>query len=492
MKLVQRVILLLGLAVAATAVAQDLRDQVTLVTLDNGMRVIFVEDDAAPVITFNLMFDVGGVDEPAGLGGIAHMVEHMAFKGTPSVGSLDPEGEAAVLAEVEVLALNLEHLRKTGTSEEVEAAQAAFDEARTRAQRLALTSPLDDLFSTNGGVGLNASTSYDRTSYTLALPSNRLELYARVYADVLFGTTFRLFYEERDVVRQERRQRNDDDPQGFLLEAFTQEAFGIHPYGRSLIGPPEEIETYTASEAQAFFEAFYHPNRAVLALVGDIDVDRDLPIIERFFGVLEPGPDLRPRAAEEPPQLAERRVAVEYDAEPQIVIGYHKPTYPHRDAFILDLVDAVLSTGRTSRLFRRMVLQDQSALDITTISAYPGTRFDNLFVFYGLPRAPFGTDDLETAFLEEIERLKTNLVSEEELQKVKNQVRAASVLGLASASGLASSLAFNELFAGGWETFIDDVEVYQTITAEEIRDAARRYFTEENRTVAVLVTEEAE
>ena len=483
---------ILLLVLAATAAAQNLRDQVTLVTLDNGLRVLFVDSGAAPVIAINLMFDVGGVDEPAGLGGIAHMVEHMAFKGTPSIGSLDLEAEAAALAAVEVRALSLKYLREHGSPEEVEAAEAAFAEARARAQQLALTSPLDALFSTNGGIRLNASTGYDRTSYVLSIPSNRLELYARVYADVLLGTIFRQFYEERDVVRQERRQRNEDDPQGFLFEAFTGEAFDHHPYGRSLIGDAEEIEGYTATAAQAFFEAFYYPNRAVLALVGDVEVERDLPIIERYFGVLEPGPDLRPRLASEPPQLAEKRIVVEYDAEPQILIGYHKPTYPHRDAFVLDMVDAVLSSGRTSRLFQRMVLQDQSALDITTSSGYPAVRYNNLFVFYGLPRAPFGTADLEAAFLEEIEELKVELISDEELQKVKNQVRASSVLSLASSSGLASTLAFHELFAGGWEVFLTDFEIYESVSAEEIRAAVGKYFTAENRTVAELMRAEAE
>ncbi len=182
---------ILLLVLAATAAAQNLRDQVTLVTLDNGLRVIFVDSGAAPVIAINLMFDVGGVDEPEGLGGIAHMVEHMAFKGTPSIGSLDLEAEEAALAEVEVRALGLKYLRANGSPEEIEAAEAAFDEARARAQQLALTSPLDALFSTNGGIRLNASTGYDRTSYVVSIPSNRLELYARVYADVLLGTIFR-------------------------------------------------------------------------------------------------------------------------------------------------------------------------------------------------------------------------------------------------------------------------------------------------------------
>ena len=491
MKSIRHLLMIVTLMIITGAAAQDLADRVSEYTLDNGMRVILVKQGAAPVIAFNLTFDVGGIDEPNGLGGIAHMVEHMAFKGTRSIGSLDPEAEAAALSKVEDLALALRQAEQGGNADDISQAQAAFDEARQQAQSLAQTSPLDDLLSTNGGVGLNASTGYDRTSFVVSLPSNRLELYARIYADVLLNPTFRFFYEERDVVREERRMRNEDDPQGFLFDAFTQAAFSKSPYQRPLIGTGEEIESYLATEAKAFFDTYYYPNRAVLVLVGDVEPERDIAIIRRFFGVLPAAPDARPELAQEPPQTQEKRITVEYDAQPQIVIGYHKPTFPNRDAFVLDLVDALLSSGRTSRLFQRMVLGDQSALNITTSSAFPAVRLDNLFIFYGLPRSPFGPEDLEAAFDEEIARLKNEPVSEEELQKVKNQVRANTIRSLASASGLASNLAFNELFAGGWERLIDDLEVYDSITADEIQAAVQRYFTPENRTIAILRTKEA-
>ena len=173
------------LALASVASAQELAERVTEYELDNGMRVIFVEQDAAPVLAFNLMFDIGGVDEPQGLGGVAHMVEHMAFKGTESIGSLDLDAEQDALAAVEVAQLSLEWVRENGTEEEIVEAEAYFAMMLEQAQALAQASPLDDLLSSSGGVGLNASTAYDRTSYVVELPENRLELYARIYADVL-------------------------------------------------------------------------------------------------------------------------------------------------------------------------------------------------------------------------------------------------------------------------------------------------------------------
>ena len=473
--------------VTATAAAQELDERVTEYTLDNGLRVIFYEDHTAPTIAFNLMFDIGGVDEPPGLGGVAHMVEHMAFKGTPSIGSVDPAAEAAALAALELRAIALEEARDEGDEEDVAEALAAFEEAQVRAHELGASNAVDALLTPAGAVGLNAGTGYDYTTYTVQLPSNRLELYARIYADVLRDPTFRYFYEERDVVREERRQRSEDDPAGFLRERFFDEAFDVHPYGRPLIGDAEEIEDYLASSALAFFDALYQPNRAVLVLAGDVHPEEDIEIIRRYFGGLESSPDLRPQLEPEPAQNGERRFTVEYDAQPQILVGWRKPTYPNRDAYVLDLVDQLLSAGRTSRLYGRMILEDQSALNVGTSSAAPGTRYPNLFMFSGQPRAPFGPEDLETALYDELEELKNERVGDAELEKAKNQLRASIVRSLRSTSGLASNLAYNELFAGGWERLVEDLEIYESITPEEIQEVAQRTFQQENRTVGILV-----
>ncbi len=474
------------LLLPATARAQELASRVHPAVLGNGMRVLMVEQHAAPVISFDLMFDVGGIDEPPGLGGIAHMVEHMAFKGTPTIGSADAAAEADALSEVEVWALALERARRLGDDATVGRMQAGFDDARARARELAATSPLDDLLSVNGAVGLNASTGYDATQYVVSLPSNRVELYARIYADVLANTVFRSFYEERDVVREERRQRSEDDPQGVLFEAFLGAAFPASPYGRPLIGAPEAIEGYTATAARAFYRAYYAPDRAVLVMVGDVDPQRDLPVLERYFGALPARRTLHTRFPAPPPQTAERRVEVSFDASPQLAIGYQKPSYPARDAYVLDLIDAMLTGGRTSRLYQRLVLDDGLAASVSSSSAFPGIRLDNLFLVYALPQAPHGPAEVEAAIEEELQRLATEGPDARELQKVKNQVRAATVRGLASDSGLASSLAFNELFAGGWERLMADLEIYDGITADEVREVAARTFRADRRTVAVL------
>jgi len=483
---------LLLLALFQANAQDELAENVHAYTLENGMRVIMVVRDTAPVIDFNLTFDVGGVDEPEGLGGIAHMVEHMAFKGTRSIGSYDVAEEEEALERLEVAASALEVARRAGaTGEALAAFQAEFDEARGVAQALASPNALDTLLSGNGAVGLNASTGYDRTSYTVSLPANRLELYARVYADVLTNPVFRAFYEERDVVREERRQRSEDQPEGVLYEAFLREAFQVHPYGRPLIGAAAEIEGYSATEARGIFEVFYHPNRAVLVMVGDVKPERDMRIIRRYFEFVPRGPEVRADILPEPPQAEERRVEVSFGAEPQLLVGFHKPTLPERDAYVLDVLDYVLGQGRTSRLFRRMVVEDQVALAVSTSSATPGIRYPNLFIVEAQPRAPHSTEDLERVLYEELNRLKREPVREDELQRAKTLLRADVIRSLASGSALAANLAFNELFAGGWERLFDDLDTYDTVTAEEIMAAAERTFTPQNRTVATLVPERA-
>jgi predicted Zn-dependent peptidase len=481
------IVLVAALAAASLGSAQDLGDRLTETTLPNGLRVILVEDPVAPVIAFNLMFAVGGLDEPDGLGGIAHMVEHMAFKGTGSIGSLDVEAEAQALIRLEIAARALAWTSETGGPDDVAQARAHYDRTREEAQALGHPAPIDELLSSAGAVGLNASTGYDWTSYRVELPANRLELYARIYADVLLDPTYRYFYEERDVVRQERRQRNEDDPQGFLFEAFLAEAFSDRGYGRPLIGAAETISAYTATSARAFLDHFYGPEDAVLVLVGDVDPARDLPVVERYFGAVPRRGDRLRTPAPRVDQDAERRVTVTYEAQPQVVMGWHKATYPDRDAYVLDLISALLSSGRTSRLHERLVLEEAIALAVTTSSGFPGIRYANLFVVYGQPRSPYGPDDLEASILDELDRLLTEPVPPEELDKVKNLVRAETVRSLASKSELAASLAFHELFAGGWERLFTDLEVYDDITAEEVMRVARETFVAERRTVGVLV-----
>jgi len=485
---------------AAAAPAGDFRANIHEYTLDNGLRVILVERRHAPVVHINMMFLAGSVDEPPGLSGIAHMVEHMAGVGTATFGSYDLEKELQLLEELEDVVQALREAERAvqageDRAAEVEALKARFAEVKAQADALSVPAALPIVLMANGAVGLNAFTSYDVTGYVASLPKNRFELWARLVADGMYTSVFRHFYNEIEAVKAERRLRIENDPVRLLHEAFLAEAFKVHPYGRSAFGTMEEINSYTARAGRAFWDAHYVPNNAVLAVAGDIDVEATLAIIEKYFGVLERREVKRREIPAEPPQQGERRITLTMGDQSRIIIGYHKPTYPHRDAYVLDVIDAILSSGPTSRLVVRMVNEERIAASVAASSVYPSelaVRYPNLFILTGTPVFPHGPEDLERAFSEEIDRLKMELVDEKTLQRVKNKVRADFIFGLRSDAELLKKLALHELVLGGWEQLFAYPEIVDSVTAEEIRDVARRYFTEENRTVAILVPQRGE
>jgi predicted Zn-dependent peptidase len=294
------------------------------------------------------------------------------------------------------------------------------------------------------------------------------------------------------VVREERRQRSEDSPDGVLYEAFLAEAFQNHPYGRPLIGAPEEIEGYTATAARGIFDVFYHPNRAVLVLVGDVEPERDIEVIRKYFDFVPRGPVVRADIPPEPQQTAQRRTEVPYAAAPQLIVGFHKPTYPQRDAYVLDVLDYILGRGRTSRLYRELVTKQQLAADASTSAATPGTRYPNLFTIELQPRAPHTPRELEGALYRELAKVTRSGVTEAELARAKTLLRADVLRGFESGSGLAAVLAYNELFAGGWEKLFDDLDLYDTVTADEVENVSGRIFRTQNRTVATLVTKSAD
>ncbi|MFW6007584.1 MAG: M16 family metallopeptidase [Halanaerobiales bacterium] len=471
----------------------NLNEQVSTHTLDNGMEVIMVERDFSPTIHFNLMFDVGGIDEPAGKGGIAHMVEHMAFKGTPSLGSKDPEKEKNLLEDLEKTAGKYFEAKDNDTAEEkLEELKEKFEKSQEKAREQAETNPLQGIFDKHGAQNYNAGTGYDTTYYYLSLPENKLELYARIQADILKNSVFRYFYKEVDVVKEERRQRNEDDPFGYLQEQYLQKAFQYHHYGRSLIGNMDEISNYRMTEARDFWNTYYHPNRAVLVMIGDIDPEKDIEIIEKYFEAVPAGPEEKTAIPPEPIQTSERRTEVTFDAEPQMLIGYHKPTYPEKDAYIMDIISALLGKGRTSRLYQRLVREEQVAVDVSTYNNMPGMREDNQFSIHVKTRHPHTPEEVEEIIYDEIDKLINEPISEKELEKVFNQVRGDFIRQLDSREGLARQLAFYEHFLDGWENLEKYPDIINSITPKEIQNTARYYLQKDNRTVAILKSENSE
>lgn len=477
------------------ASAPGLADRVVQHTLANGLTVLMVERHQSPVVSINLTFGVGGINEHNGATGLAHLYEHMAFKGTRTLGTKDYAREQPLLEELDRIQSEIdqvrERLRAEGQEESASPAltqlRQRFAETQERAGQFVIGNELAMLYQRHGGVGLNASTGKDITRYTISLPSNRLPLWAAVESDRMGHPVLREFYKERDVVLEERRLRTDDSPNGLLYEAFAAAAFEAHPYGFPTIGWASDIQSLTPAVTDAFFHTYYGPASAVIAIVGDINPPEVAALIERTFGNIPAIPPPPRVVTVEPPQRGERRVEVEFEAEPVLLLGYHKPALGHEDDFVFDVIDSILSEGQTSRLYRRLVREKRLATAVDTQTSFPGAQAPNLFVMSAVPLAPHSTREVEEAITEELERLKTEPVDPAELEKVLNTLDAELLRSLRSNSGLAAQLAYFHTVAKDWRYVLTARERIAAVTPADIQRVATQYLTRSNRTVATLV-----
>jgi predicted Zn-dependent peptidase len=486
------------------AVSSGLADRVVERKLTNGLTVLMVERHQTPVVSLNMTFGVGGVNEQMGQTGLAHLYEHMAFKGTRTVGTKNYEKERPILEEWFRVGTELEQRQqelarknqgKPASPEDravIEGLLKRFTDLQEQAGQFVAGNEMALLYQRHGGVGLNASTGKDLTRYMISLPANRLPLWAALEADRMAHPILREFYKERGVVMEERRMRNDDSPNGLLYETFTSAAFRAHPYGIPTIGWESDILSLTPADTEAFFKAHYGPGNATIAIVGDIDPKDVMSLIEQTFGKIPASPPQPQLVTVEPPQRGERRVEVEFDAEPSLIIGFHKPALGHSDDYIFDVIDAVLSDGLTSRLYTSLVREKRIAASVSSDSNYPGVRAPNLFVIGATPLATHTTAEVEAAIYAELERLKTEPISAREMEKVLNNLDADLVRALRSNGGLASQLALYQTVAEDWRYALKARDKIATVTAADVQRVAAEYFTKSNRTVATLVKKTGE
>ncbi len=463
-------------------------------TLDNGMRVLILPRATAPTVSFVFQYQVGGVNEVLGSTGIAHMLEHLLFKGTTTIGTRNLAAEQALFVQMDAIQDSILALGSgAGAADTTRIAvwtdriHALEDSART----YVVANEFDLVLSTAGARSLNATTESESTTYYAELPSNRAQLWFVMEADRMLNPVFREFYTERDVVAEERRMRVDTQPYGLMYEAHLATAYRMHPYGVPVVGYMSDVQSLTRRQVADYYRRFYGPNNAVVSIVGDVEADQIIEWAQEYFGGIPAGESPRPVVAREPPQRGERRTEVLFDAEPVIRIGWHVVDALHQDMPALVMLSSLLTGGRTSRLYQRLVLHDRVATSVTSVMG-PGSRFAQLFSVAGVPRAPHTTLEIENVIYEELDRLAFEPPNEIELQRVRNQVEAGNVRRLTSNLGLASQLAGSASLYGSWQTGFRFSSRLQAVTAEDVSRVVRTYFTRENRTVATLVKKTAD
>jgi predicted Zn-dependent peptidase len=485
-------LLVLAAALASTAGAvgfEDLESKVKEFTLPNGLTFVVLERHDAPVFSFRTYVDAGGVDEVPGITGIAHMFEHMAFKGTPTVGTKDFPAEQEAMAAEDAAAAALEAELNNGMdadSTRLGELEAAFKEAQTKAKDYVESNEFSKVLDANGVVGMNASTFTDWTQYYYSLPSNRLQLWARMEGDRLSNPVLREFYSERDVVYEERRF-SESSPTGRLFLDWMNAAYQAHPYGiGGVIGHSSDVKRLTRDDARRFFDKYYVGSNLTVAVVGDVKFEDVKKFAEEYFLGVKAGENPPPLRTVEPRHDYEVRIIREEDAQPFVLVGYHIPAGNSPDYMAADLLGEIIGSGRSSRIYKRLVKKDKIAAQAGAGAGVLGTKYPTLLIVQALVAKDATVDQVESAIYEELDRLAEDGPTPEELDKVKTRAKASYIRGLRSNNGLAGNLAQYEELWGDWRKMFTYLDELNAVTVEDVQRVAKEALRPGNRVVGIM------
>lgn len=462
----------------------EVLERVRFYTLDNGLRVLLYRRGVAPVFAGAVIVRVGGSDENIGHTGISHMLEHMAFKGTQTIGTLDYDRERDLLEELETIALRTDGATKLEGAD-AERWKAIHAELASVWQNEAFTRE----YQQRGASEMNATTDAEMTKYFVNLPRSEFEFWCRMESQRILQPVMRQFYQERDVVMEERRMRYDNSPEGKLYEQLLGLSFLRHPYRNPVIGYDFDINRLTATMVEDFHKRYYAPSNMVVALVGDVDPEKDIEVIRRYFGEIPGGPQPARPTYVEAAQRGERQFVLNTNASPQLIVSYRKPQYPDPEDPKISVMLKLLAGSSISPLYEELVKRKQLAASVSYEEA-PGIAYPNLVLFQMAVKQPHSTDDVLRAFDQVIERFKKSGVSEESLAIAKRQLAVGFLGGLKSNLGLALDMASAELIFNDWRTILRWYDQVMAVTTADVQSAARTYLVPESRVVARIEREE--
>ena len=484
---------LVAVALAALVLpAQNLKEfekKVTEFTLPNGLHFIVVERHEAPVVSFHTFVNAGSVDDPAGQTGLAHMFEHMAFKGTETIGTKNWPEEKKAIDAVEKVYDELDAERNKGpkaNQTRIIELEGQLKMAMEHAQGFVVPNEFTTIIEENGAAGLNADTSYDDTEYFYSLPSNRIELWFLLESQRFLHPVFREFYKERDVVMEEQRMRVDSSPQGKLFQNFLAAAFVAHPYHNPGVGWPTDVTNLRRPEAWAFFQKYYVPSNITMAIVGDVNPAEARRMAERYFGPMQARP-LPPLVhTRDPQQAGPRTVVVDSPTQPIAVVGYRRPDEYDKDDPVFDCLQLILSSGRTGLMYKQLVEEKRVSLQAQAGATFPDGRYPNEFIFLLVPAQGHTVDDNIKALDELLAAFVTKKPDEETMARVKANARAGVIRRLGDNASLASLLSSYSATYGDWRKLFTSIDDLNKVTADDVIRVARTYFVPNHRTVAYL------
>ena len=467
--------------------------------LPNGMRMLLVERHDDPGIAGGWVAHVGSANERPGITGIAHLFEHMMFKGTPTIGTKDYAQDLQIIADQERLrdeirkeeAIMRQQYRhgeitdvlspesKTPRYLELE---KQFNVLIQKQRDILVKNEFDRIYTSNGGSGMNAFTSEDMTGYFITVPANKLELWMWMESERLLRPVFREFYAERDVVFEERRMRTESTPLGKFQESFNALFWESHPYGWPVVGWPSDIPSISKAQADEFYGLYYAPQNLTLILVGDFKVADAGQLAQKYFGRIPRGPKEAPDVVTlEVKQIVEKRMNAEAETNPQVDIVWHSVAFGHKDSYALEILGQLLST-RTGRLFKGLVLGSQIA---TSANANQNSqKWAGSFNAGGEAKEGHTPEEVERGIYAEIEKLQKEEAPPEELQKVKNNFAASEYRKLTSNMAILFGLIQND-GSGDWREINEGAPKLQAVTAADVERVANTYLTKENRAVAI-------
>ena len=472
---------------------EQIRNEIVRYRLNNGLTLLILPKGDVPVFSAVTYAKVGSGDEEKDFWGMAHILEHMAFRGTETIGSGDIEREKTFITkEDSIFGLILEERRKVSPcSLTIEVLEESFNSVRDSSKQFGASEVFSEIVAREGGTRLNAGTSCDQTIYYSQFPSNKLELYMSLESDRFLSPVLREFYTEtQGPIAEERRMGSEDSPVGRLFEGFLLTAFPPeYPYGHPIIGFTDDIMTATREGAEEFFQKHYIPQNLVVTIVGDVKPEEVIKLARIYFGRLPKRDAPPPLDVPEIPE-GEKKMEIPMMAQPMLLLGYHRPDIKDPDDIIYDVIADYLGRGRTSLLYKSLVKERKIAVNVYCSPSFPGERYPSLFLFMAIPSAGHTAKECESAMYEEIKKLKKHLISEEELTKIKARTEADIIRAFEKNLHTARHLAWYEGIYGDYHYLFTYLDRLADVTPFDVQRVAKETFVKENRVVGSIIKKE--